>query len=125
MSEEASTPAEAQERKERFQTLVALNETYPLATITYHGPDPDRATKISVGILIDEEQPPVVKTWTGEDIAEDVEAAREISRFIQEHAVARVLTSEWVLSCPHEAGVDYPAGEPCPFCPDWHIPDQD
>ncbi len=109
----------AQQRKERFRRLVAENTTYPLATITYQGPSPYQATKIVVGILAGDDQPPIVREWTGEDIAEDEEAAREISLFIKEHNVARVLASEWVLSCPHEEGVDYPLGEVCPFCPDW------
>ena len=83
------------------------------------GPDPKTATKIVVGILKSKDQPPVIHSWTGDDIADDVESAKEISQFIKGHDVARVLTSEWVLSCPHEPGIDYPEGEACPFCPDW------
>lgn len=110
----------ARQRKEQFRRLVAENNTYPLATITYHGPSPRLATKIAVGILTGNDQQPILKEWSGENIAEDVGAAQEISQFIKEHDVARVLTSEWVLSCPHEEGVDYPMGETCPLCPDWH-----
>ena len=110
----------AAQRFSSFSKLVADNKSYPLGTITYHGPSPDRATKIIVGILRDQEQSPILKSWSGEDISEDVSAAREISQFIKDHQVARVLTSEWVLSCPHEEGVDFPAGELCPHCPDWH-----
>ena len=110
----------ANQRKEKFRRLVAENKTYPLATITYHGPSPWQASKIVVGVLTGDGQAPIVKSWNGEDIAENVEAAQEISQFIKEHNVARVLASEWVLSCPHEEGIDYPQGESCPFCPDWH-----
>lgn len=109
----------AKQRQEQFRQLVAGNTTYPLATITYHGPSPEMATKITVGILAGEDQVPVIRDWIGEDIADNVDAALEISQFIKEHNVARVLTSEWVLSCPHEEGVDYPLGETCPLCPDW------
>ena len=109
----------AKQRKEQFRQLVAENTTYPLATITYHGPSPWKATKTVVGILAGDDQAPIIREWTGEDIADDVDAAREISQFVKEHDVARVLTSEWVLSCPHEEGVDYPLGESCPLCPDW------
>ncbi len=116
---ESSRKELAGQRKEQFRRLVSENNIYPLATITYHGPSPFYATKIAVGILTGDERAPIIKEWTGENIAEDVEAAKEISQFIQEHDVARVLTSEWVLSCPHEEGVDYPLGESCPFCPDW------
>lgn len=119
----AMTPSDrelAAQRFEQFKTLVAENKTYPLATITYHGPSPQKASKIVVGILEDRDQPPIIREWSGSDIAEDVQAAREISQFIKEQAVARVITSEWVLSCPHEEGVDYPKGERCPYCPEWH-----
>ena len=108
------------QRLARFKELVAENNSYPMATITYHGPSPEKASKIVVGILEDQDKIPVVREWSGEGISEDVEAAREISLFIKEHSVSRVITSEWVLSCPHEEGVDYPQGEACPHCPDWH-----
>lgn len=121
MSQQKNSIQRARKRKRKFLKLIAVNETYPLATITYHGPNPDQATKIAVGILFDETRDPEVRTWTGEDIAEDVSAAREISQFIQEHQVERVLTSEWVLSCPHEPGVDFPLGEECPLCTAWHL----
>lgn len=107
-------------RKTQFRNLVAENKSYPLATITYHGPGPEQATKIVVGILLTEENSPIVRSWSGADIADDVDSAREITQFIKEYNVARVLTSEWVLSCPHEEGVDYPLGSICPLCPDWH-----
>jgi hypothetical protein len=109
----------ANKRKGQFARLIAENTTYPLATITYHGPSPDKATKIVVGVLISQKQAPLIKFWSGEGIADDEESAQEIAEFIKDHQVARVLTSEWVLSCPHEEGMDYPAGEICPYCPDW------
>jgi hypothetical protein len=110
----------AAQRLDRFKKLVEENTTYPMATITYHGPSPEKASKIVVGVLKSRDKVPQVREWSGENIAEDVEAAREISLFIKDHTVARVITSEWVLSCPHEEGIDYPSGENCPHCPDWH-----
>ena len=73
-----------------------------------------------VGILKSKDLAPIIRSWSGDDIGEDVEVAREIALLIKEHDVARVLTSESVLSCPHEEGTDYPEGELCPQCPDWH-----
>ena len=120
MAGEKSIQAQANKRKEKFRVLVSENTIYPLATITYRGPSPDQASKIIVGIITAQDQAPIIRDWSGEGIAEDVESAREIALFIKENDVARVLTSEWVLSCPHEEGIDYPEGEQCPFCPDWH-----
>ena len=116
----SSAIKQAEQRKAQFVKLISKNTTFPLATITYHGPDPKQATKITIGILKDKDQSPVIKSWSGDNIAEDENAAKEIALFIQAHDIARVLTSEWVLSCPHEAGLDYPEGEVCPFCPDWY-----
>lgn len=110
----------AAQRLDRFKRLVSENKTYPLATITYHGPSPEKADTIIVGILEGLEKAPIIRQWSGEDISEDIDAAREISRFIKEHEVSRVITSEWILSCPHEEGQDFPEGEACPFCPDWN-----
>ena len=107
-------------RKTQFIKLISENSSYPLATITYHGSGPNIASKIVVGILKSKDQEPVIQSWTEDNIADNVEIAREIARFVKEHDVARVLTSEWVLSCPHEEGVDYPDGDLCPNCPDWH-----
>ena len=119
MARTSSNKERAAQRVERFMKLVEENTTYPMATITYHGPSPEKASKIVVGILVGQDTVPLVREWSGDEIAEDVTAAREISEFIKEHAVSRVITSEWVLSCPHEEGVDYPQGEVCPSCPDW------
>jgi hypothetical protein len=119
MAEENNLRENARQRKKTFHRLVAENETYPLATITYHGPHPDQATKISVGIIPSPEEEPTVRNWQGEDIAEDVQAAREIASFLKSQEVERVITSEMVLSCPHVEGVDYPEGEECPYCSFW------
>jgi hypothetical protein len=120
MSETKSIQDLAKKRKNKFRELVSENTIYPLATITYRGPNPEQASKIIVGILSSKDQAPIIREWSGEGIAEDAESAREIALFIQENDVSRVLTSEWVLSCPHDEGIDYPEGEQCPFCPDWH-----
>ncbi len=119
MTQPSSVKTLAQQRKAKFRELISKNSIFPLATITYHGPSPAKANKIIVGILKSKEYEPIVKEWMGEDIAEDVFSAREISLFLKEHEVARVLTSEWVLSCPHKEGVDFPPGEDCPHCPEW------
>lgn len=121
MSSTQSIKSRAENRKSQFRSLVAENNTYPLATITYHGPDPEKATKIVVAVLASENADPEIKEWTGNEIAENIEAAREIAAFVKDHNIERVITSEWVLSCPHEEGVDYPLGESCPHCPGWEF----
>jgi len=119
MTQKGSNKTLSEKRKNIFKALISENTSYPLATITYHGPSPALATKIVVGILKSKDVAPIIQTWSGDDVGEDVESAREISLFIKEHDVARVLTSERVLSCPHVEGIDFPEGELCPLCPDW------
>ncbi len=115
--------SQAEKRRSQFKSLVADNTSYPLATITYHGPTPEEATRIAVAVLPDQAKDPVIRYWSGENIAENKAAAREIAAFLKAQQVERVITSEWVLSCPHEEGVDYPAGEDCPYCPAWKSDD--
>lgn len=119
MSDNHDPQKKARKRRAQFRKLVADNETYPLATLTYHGPDPFTASKISVGIIKSEEETPILRHWEGQDIAEDEEVALEITRYLQEQGVERVITSESVMSCPHEEGIDYPEGEECPYCEFW------
>ena len=109
----------AQKRRQKFRKLLAENETYPVATITYHGPDDQTPTKISVGIVHSKKTSPLVKHWEGKEIGEDIEVAQEISQFIKEHKVQQIITSKNVMSCPHEEGIDYPEGETCPECSFW------
>lgn len=109
----------AEKRRRKFRKLLVENETYPVATITYHGPNDKTATKISVGVVKSKEETPIVKHWEGKGIAENVEAAQEISQFLQKHHVERAITSECVMSCAHVEGEDYPKGEGCPHCPFW------
>jgi hypothetical protein len=40
-------------------------------------------------------------------------------RFILERAAKSVAMMEPIIGCPHEEGLDYPEGEPCPQCPFW------
>lgn len=39
---------------------------------------------------------------------------------LREHEVRTLMMHEKILGCPHEEGIDYPEGEPCPCCPYWN-----
>lgn len=43
----------------------------------------------------------------------------ELGRFFKENGVQRVVMTGSNAGCPHEEGIDYPAGETCPKCPYW------
>lgn len=63
---------------------------YPGATIIWYGPDDTRATKVAVGIVHGEDQPPTaMKRWYGEegDLRNDRAIAEEIRQFLELHGV--------------------------------------
>jgi hypothetical protein len=100
---------------------------YPVATITYYGPDDKRASKVSVGIIVEEKGEVVaLERWVTEiaDTRLDAEVNEAILRFLREHGVKSVVTPDRILGCPHEEGIDYPEGAKCPQCPYWATRDR-
>ena len=94
---------------------------FPLATIAFYGPDRSRATKLTVGIILEDDQEPVeLRRWfTGKvDIREDSDTAEEILAFIDQFGVRSVTMVDRIIGCPHEEGIDY-EGPTCPHCPYW------
>lgn len=95
---------------------------YPVATLTYYGPDDQRASKLSVGIIFQEGGDVVsLERWSSEihDIRMDTEVNEEVVRYLRQHGVKSVVAPDRLLGCPHEEGTDYPEGETCPKCPFW------
>lgn len=93
---------------------------FPVATITFYGPDDKTLTKVAVGIVDKEgEEPSALQRWAGPNVANGPRVQAEIKAFIQEHGAKSVAITNGVIGCPHEEGIDYPLGEDCPFCPFW------
>jgi hypothetical protein len=95
---------------------------YPLATITYYGPDDRRASKVSVGIFLQEGgDVDVLERWFNEaaDIRMDAQVNEQILTFLRQYGAKSVVAPDRILGCPHEEGVDYAEGEKCPQCPFW------
>jgi hypothetical protein len=95
------------------------NGDFPIGTVAYYGPNDQIITKVVAGVLPDEKTNPILKKWYGDGVAEDAQTAAEIGEFFQEQQVQNVVMTEGVIGCPHEEGIDYPAGESCPECPFW------
>ena len=49
MSLSGSQKELSDKRKNHFRILISENTTYPLATITYHGPSPEQPQKLWLG----------------------------------------------------------------------------
>ena len=94
---------------------------FPVATIAFYGPDDRRASKVTVGIVLAEDQEPAeLRRWFSEqaDVREDAAVAEEILALIDEFGVRSVAMVDRVIGCPHEEGIDY-EGPTCPRCPYW------
>jgi hypothetical protein len=53
------------------------------------------------------------------DVRHDPTIAAEVARFLRQHGAKESVTSDRIIGCPHEEGVDYPMGRTCPRCPFW------
>lgn len=96
---------------------------YPIATIAAYGPDDQCATKLVVAVFATPgaSAPVEMRTWRGthRDLRDDPGTAAEVTQFVTGHGVQRVVSPETILGCPHQEGIDYPAGETCPDCGFW------
>ena len=95
---------------------------YPLGTVAFYGPDNRRASKAVVGIFsAPNSEPAELRRWFCEtgDIRADDATCKEVVNFLRSHGALSVSMVDGIAGCPHEEGIDYPEGEPCPNCPFW------
>ena len=94
---------------------------YPVATVAFYGPNDKIATKVSVGIILEEgEEPAFLERWIRErDVRIDSDVNEQIMKFIRAHAAKSVAMTDRIIGCPHEEGIDYPEGSKCPRCAFW------
>lgn len=95
---------------------------YPLATIAVYGPTNALATKLVVSIIKREGHGPVaMRTWLNDatDVRRDPAIAADVASFVGQHRVTESVTTDRIIGCPHQEGIDYPMGRVCPRCPFW------
>ena len=95
---------------------------YPVATVAFYGPDDQRASKVAVGIVREQDaEAEPLQRWLAEegDVRRDSGIGEEILAFIREHGAQTVVMTDRIIGCPHEEGTDYPEGQACPRCPFW------
>lgn len=96
---------------------------YPLASIAPYGPDNAVATKLVVSVLErpGQREPSTMRTWTTQavDVRRDPMIAVSVADFLREYGVKHTVTSDRIMGCPHQEGIDYPMGRICPRCPFW------
>ena len=96
---------------------------FPIASLATYGPDNKTATKIVVGIFSrrGQTEPEPMHRWFKLDggVDKDPGILGEITGFLKKHRVKQTFTTDLIMGCPHEEGVDYPLGGTCPHCPFW------
>lgn len=95
---------------------------YPQGTVAFYGPDNRRASKAAVSIFVEAGSDPVeTRRWFSEtdDLRQNAVAISEIAKFLRDHDARTITMVDGILGCPHEEGIDYPEGKPCPQCPFW------
>jgi hypothetical protein len=87
------------------------SDQYPLASIAPYGPDTTFATKLLVSVLErpGQRNPSTMRTWTTQavDVRHDPTIAAGVADFLREYGVKHTVTSDRIMGCPHQEGIDY------------------
>lgn len=94
---------------------------FPVMTVAFYGKDNKTASKlVCATIPYQGAEPEIIKKWFSEtDIRHSESILKQVLNFMDENGVKTVAMAEGIFGCPHEEGVDYPVGEPCPECVYW------
>ena len=77
---------------------------WPIATVAFYGPNLDRATKVTVGIVRSENaEVKELRDWKVDrgDIRADPSIAQEILEFMEQHRVLSLAVTDGIIGCPH------------------------
>jgi hypothetical protein len=93
----------------------------PKATLAFYGPDNMRASKAVLGIFLRDDDEAIIHRYFSDDADAryKIDIQEDILARLREHNVRSLIMMEEILGCPHEEGIDYTKGEPCPQCPFW------
>lgn len=95
---------------------------YPVATIAYYGPDGLRASKVAVGVVKGpDSEAEILERYllASGDARYDLATIDAIVELLARKGIKSVVGVDRIIGCPHEEGIDYVEGEPCPQCPYW------
>lgn len=93
----------------------------PKATLAFYGPNNTRASKAVLGIFLHDDSEAIIHRYFSDDADAryEIDIQESILARIREHNVRSLIMMEEIFGCPHEEGIDYSKGEPCPQCPFW------
>lgn len=102
----------------RLQKLKGRRTGWPIGTLLLYGSNDREASKLVAGIVrsADNTAPEKLETWKrdGGDIRDDESVLAAVLELFEAHRVARVVTTDRIVGCPHQEGIDYHG----PTCPD-------
>ena len=80
-----------------------------------------RASKAVLGIFLRDDDEAIIHRYFSDDADAryKIDIQENILARLREHNVRSLIMMEEIFGCPHEEGIDYPKGEPCPQCPFW------
>jgi hypothetical protein len=88
-----------------------------------YGPDTARATKLVAALFTrpSRRDADAMESWTLEagDVRNDPVVAAHLAAWLKSHGVKDTITTDRIIGCPHQEGIDYPMGRACPQCPLW------
>ena len=102
-----------------LRSVLKEKTNYPIGALVYFGPDDQTVTKIIAVVIQSSDTDPFLRSWGGNGVTTNGDVILEIGSYFKKFQVNEVVMTEGVVGCPHEEGVDYPAGEACPYCPFW------
>jgi hypothetical protein len=103
----------------QLRNVINEKAEFPIGTLVYFGPDNSIVTKIVAVVIQSKDSNPILKSWSGPGIISSQTNVLEIGQFFMENQVENIIMTNGIVGCPHDEGVDYPAGEECPYCPFW------
>ena len=95
---------------------------YPMATVVYYGPTDRLASKVVAAVVRgDTDKSAPLERWFVDagDIRQDSAVLLDLVTWLKRYAVQQVFVTPRIAGCPHEEGIDYAEGQPCPACPFW------
>lgn len=115
-------PTRAQTLRQRLEDKARRGHRGdPVGTVAFYGPDDTLATKVVVGISPGPKQGITeTRTWRGDaDLREDAQVLEQVLEFLLKQGVRSLVVTDGIYGCPHEEGIDYPAGGACEQCEFW------
>lgn len=100
----------------RLHKLKGRRTGWPIGTLALYGPNDRTASKLVAAIVRSAEaNAEPLQTWKTErgDIRDDQSVQEALLEFYTAHGVARVVTTDRIIGCPHQQGIDY-EGRWCP-----------